>query len=181
VVRTRVGYAGGKHPDPTYHEMGDHTESIQIDFDPEKISYAKLLQIFCNTHNPCRRAYSRQYMSAVFYHNDEQKKLALEATALVALERGKKIETEIAPLTKFYLAEDYHQKYSLRYDTELFNDLRKIYPREIDFVNSTAVARINAILAGNGSQKLLREEIDSYGLSAPAKEKLLRQGNRLPE
>src|SRR4051812_14157562 len=62
VVRTRVGYTGGELPDPTYAKLGDHTETIQLDYDPARISYEELLQIFWTGHNPVKRVWGRQYM-----------------------------------------------------------------------------------------------------------------------
>ena len=69
-----MGYAGGKKSNPTYHDLGDHTETLQIDFDPDVITYDELLEIFWASHNPGRKSWSRQYMAAVFYHNHKQKK-----------------------------------------------------------------------------------------------------------
>ena len=105
VVRTRVGYAGGQTKDPTYRSIGDHSETIQIDYDPTRLSYRKLLSIFWQSHDPTSPAWSRQYMSAIFYHNDEQRMLALETRALEEKRRNKRIQTEIVPFGKFYLAE----------------------------------------------------------------------------
>ncbi|MDZ7761250.1 MAG: peptide-methionine (S)-S-oxide reductase [Desulfovermiculus sp.] len=68
MVRTRVGYSGGKKPNPTYHDLGDHTETLQVDYDPEAVSYPKLLEVFWESHSPEQSALSRQYMAAVFYH-----------------------------------------------------------------------------------------------------------------
>ena len=101
--------------------MGDHAESIQIDFDPEKISYKELLEIFWSSHNPVRRAWSRQYMSAIFYHSEEQRAFAEQTMEQESIKRNRKIYTEIAPLTKFYLAEDYHQKYYLQQNLSLIH------------------------------------------------------------
>jgi peptide methionine sulfoxide reductase MsrA len=78
VVRTRVGYTGGRSPNPTYSNLGDHTESVQVDFDPGQTSYAELLRVFWATPNSCALSGSRQYMSAIFYHNETQKRLALQ-------------------------------------------------------------------------------------------------------
>ncbi len=122
VVETLVGYTGGQTKDPTYQQVCSdktgHAEAIQIKFDPEKISYQKLLDIFWQNHNPT--TFNRQgpdvgsqYRSAIFYHNDEQKHLAEQSQA--DLEKSQKykekIVTEITPATEFYPAEDYHQKY----------------------------------------------------------------------
>ena len=79
MVRTRVGYAGGTKENPTYTSLGDHSEAIRIDYDPTRISYAELLEIFWQSHNCTSRAYSRQYMSIILYHDEEQRKLAEES------------------------------------------------------------------------------------------------------
>jgi len=73
-----VGYAGGTKKNPTYHSLGDHSETIEIEFDPKKISYKELLDIFWESHEPTVRSFSRQYASFIFFHSEEQKKLAQE-------------------------------------------------------------------------------------------------------
>lgn len=114
MVRTRVGYAGGTTQGPTYRSLGDHSETIQIDYDPTEISYAELLDVFWDSHNPAYPDHSRQYMSIVFYHDEVQKRLAMETKARQEVRAGSQVFTEIVPYTEFYLAEDYHQKYRLR-------------------------------------------------------------------
>lgn len=166
-----MGYAGGTLKNPTYHNLGDHTETTQIDFDPEKIGYEKLLEMFFTSHS-CGRAYSRQYMSAIFYHNDEQKKLAQEALQRHALKRGK-LATLILPYTEFYMAEDYHQKYMLQQDAELMKEFSAMYPRLRDLVHSTSAARANGCLGGNGAAAELKTELSEWGLSDAAGKKLL--------
>jgi peptide methionine sulfoxide reductase MsrA len=76
VVRTRVGYAGGTKANPTYYRLGDHSETIQIDYDPAVISYEQLLDLFWSWHRPDRPAHSTQYASRVFYHSETQRALA---------------------------------------------------------------------------------------------------------
>jgi hypothetical protein len=104
-------------------------------------------------------------MSAVFYHNDEQKRLALRTKEAAAARMGIPIKTPVLPRGTFYLAEAYHQKYRLRGQRDLMREFRAMYPDDADFVNSTAAARVNGFLDGNGSPELLEKEIDSYGLS----------------
>lgn len=173
VVRTRVGYCGGTTKNPTYTKIGDHTETIEIDYDPKKTSYEKLLAVFWSTHNPCATAFSRQYMTAVFYRNAKQRKLAEQTLAAEQKRRNQKINTKILPVTEFTLAEDYHQKYYLRARKELYNEFRAIYPSEKEFLNSTAVARVNSYVAGRGNAETLQKEIASYGLSEAAQKRLL--------
>ena len=123
MVRTRVGYSGGKKLNPTYHSLGDHTEAFQIDYDPEQISYEQLLDIFWDSHNPTRQAWSRQYKAAVFGHNKAQLELAERSKARLASDKtsrwfNQKIETEILPIERFYLAEDYHQNFWQKADID---------------------------------------------------------------
>ena len=114
------GYAGGKTPNPTYREVctGEtgHAEVVDIQFDPAKVGFDKLLELFWDAHDPTtpnRQGADRgtQYRSVVFYHNEEQKKLAQESVKAAASKFRAPIVTEIAPLPTFYAAEDYHQDY----------------------------------------------------------------------
>ena len=116
------GYIGGKTINPTYKEIcnGDtgHAEAIQITFDPSKISFGELLEVFFATHDPTTlnrqgNDSGTQYRSEIFYHNENQKKLSEDYIALLIIENtfGKPIVTVISKATKFYEAEDYHQNY----------------------------------------------------------------------
>ena len=100
VVRTRVGYAGGQTANPTYYNMGDHIETIQIDYDPEVIEYEKLLNIFWKSHNPHTPGWLRQYMSAIFHHNDQQEQFAIETLRNRSRDTQKTIHTEIMQLIR---------------------------------------------------------------------------------
>jgi len=174
-VRTRVGYAGGTTENPTYRRIGDHSETIQIDYDPTQISYEELLDVFWSSHNPLQPPYSRQYMSIIFYHGEEQRQLARASMEGQAAGTGREVLTELQPAAAFYLAEDYHQKYYLRRVPELVAEYRAIYPDLLDFVDSTATARANGYLGGNGSLGRLREELDQLGLSPAGSQLLLDQ------
>jgi peptide-methionine (S)-S-oxide reductase len=175
VIRTRVGYAGGDKENPTYYSLGGHAETIQIDYDPARISYAALLDLFWASHSPTVRPFSTQYASIIFYRDEEQKRLAEESRDREAARRGAAIYTEIQPLTRFYLAEDYHQKYRLRQDGVLLAEFQSIYPNPADLVASTAAARVNGYLGGNGTLAQLQAEIGSLGLSPAGKERLLER------
>jgi peptide-methionine (S)-S-oxide reductase len=173
VVRTRVGYSGGTKHNPSYHGLGDHSETIEIDYDPTVVTYENLLEVFWHSHDPLTPTWSRQYMSAVFYHDEEQRRLAVETRDREALRRGGQIHTEIVPASRFYPAEDYHQKYHLRQRPELMREFKTITQAEQDFVNSTAAARINGYLAGHGDYPTLRAELGASGLSPAASKRLL--------
>jgi methionine-S-sulfoxide reductase len=173
IVRTRCGYCGGTTKKPDYQNVGDHSETIQIDFDPTKITYRQLAEMFWSTHNICGKPFSRQYKSILFYHNEEQKKIALETRDQEQAKRKDKITTEIVALSEFTVAEDYHQKYELRSHKEFLEALTAIYPKDVDLMNSTVAARLNSYLSGGGKAADLEKEIDSYGLSKDLKAKLL--------
>jgi len=162
VIRTRVGYTGGTTESPAYHNLGDHTETIQIDYDPTLISYEQLLEIYWDSHNPTVQPWSRQYMSIVFYHNSEQRELAMETKQSEEARLGRPVYTEIIPFSEFYLAEDYHQKYYLQQLPELMKELATIYPNFADFIDSTAAARINGYVGGHVTFQGLQEQLNSF-------------------
>lgn len=170
-----MGYAGGKKENPTYRDLGDHAETLQIDYDPEVISYEDLLQVFWKGHDPTRASWSRQYMSAVFYHDENQKRLALETKARRAEQTGRKIHTEILPAETFYRAEDYHQKYRLRQDRILMREFNRIFATGRAFTDSTAAARVNGYLGGHRTRKQLESEIDRLGLSPEGEDRLMKR------
>lgn len=172
VIRTRVGYAGGARPDPTYHRLGDHSEVVQIDFDPRQITYAQLLAVFWQSHDPTSQAWSRQYRTAVFYHDDIQQRLAQESRERVAARLGGRIHTTVEPATTFYLAEGYHQKYYLQQSRTFWAEYLRVYPAVGDLINSTAAARVNGYLAGYGAAQDFQADLPRLGLSPEAREKL---------
>lgn len=173
MVRTRAGYSGGIKLNPTYHNLGDHSETIRIDYDPNVISYDKLLDVFWDSHDTSSPSWSKQYMSIIFYHSEEQKRLAIESKEREAARIKSEIFTLIHPAGRFYQAENYHQKYKLRSEREIFKELSVIYPDAEDFVNSTAAARINGYLDGYGTLADLQEELAGFGLSPQAEKQLI--------
>jgi peptide-methionine (S)-S-oxide reductase len=122
VISTRVGYIGGKTTNPTYKDVctdaTGHAEAVEVDYDPAKLSYGKLLDVFWENHDPTQvnrqgPDWGTQYRSAIFYHSPEQEaeakasKQALETSGRFR----KPIATQIVPAATFYEAEDYHQQY----------------------------------------------------------------------
>jgi peptide-methionine (S)-S-oxide reductase len=174
VIRTRVGYTGGVTENPTYHNLGDHTETVQLEYDPTRILYQELLEVFWAGHNPDRPAWSRQYASIIFYHDEEQRRLAEASKRKYEVQCDCRVYTEIVPAATFYLAEDYHQKYWLRQSPTFMDEFTAIYSDPADFVNSTAAARVNGYLGGYGTLANLQAEIDDLGLPPEAQEALLK-------
>lgn len=171
VLRTRVGYAGGTTENPTYHHIGNHIEVVEIDFDRARISYGELLDIFWSSHNPRQSpSWSRQYMDAVFYRSEEQRR-SIELKFDRERSAGGEIYTLVEPLSAFYLAEDYHQKYYLRQETELLKEFDRTCDRQ-QFINSSIAAKVNGYVAGFGTLSNLQSEIKNFGLSAAGCQKL---------
>lgn len=144
VIRTRVGYTGGDNENPTYRDLGNHTETIQIDYNPDKISFERLLEIFWKNHNP-RSRQKTQYASKIFYNKEEQRQKAQRS--LKNEDNNGEVVTEIKKLDTFWVAEDYHQKYYLRQNKELTKELEQVYNSE-EYINSTVAARLNALISG---------------------------------
>ena len=109
-MKTRVGYSGGTTFAPTYHRLGDHTETIQIDYDPSVITYGELLDVFFQNHTPMHPSHSVQYRSAIYYRTEDERCAAEEAVARMEAAGGH-MYTAVEPFRVFHLAEDYHQKY----------------------------------------------------------------------
>jgi len=163
---------------PTYRNIGDHTETVQIDYDPDLISYDQLLDIFWNSHNPTRNSRPGQYMRAVFFHNEQQHKLAIISKAAVEEKLESTVKTEIVPIRSFTLAEDYHQKFNLKHNKGLKKEILRIYPRHEELVDSTAAARLNGYAGGYGSRDQLSVEIESLGLSEETEKVLAERVSR---
>jgi peptide-methionine (S)-S-oxide reductase len=143
-----------------------------VEYDPSVISYGELLDVFWGSHDTRERPWKRQYMSVIFTRNEEQRDLAIRARSREAARGKGKIYTEIRPATRFHQAEEYHQKYMLRGNTELMKECEAMYPSFRDFLASTAVTRVNGYVAGNGTCDSLRRELDGLGLSPAGRKRL---------
>jgi len=134
VVSTISGYTGGTVANPTYEAVGrggtGHTEAVEIVYDPATVTYEKLLDVFWHNHDPlaknrqfCDRG--DQYRPAIFYHNEEQRRLAEQTKAMHQARFKQPIQTEIVKAGPFYKAEEYHQDYyvknPIRYQFYRFN------------------------------------------------------------
>ena len=122
VISTRVGYTGGKTENPTYKDVcantSGHAEAVEVTFDPEKLAYHELLDVFFEVHDPTQVNrqgvdVGTQYRTVIFYHSEEQKEHA--ERKIQELDNSgafkKPIATQLVPVTAFWKAEDYHQRY----------------------------------------------------------------------
>ena len=109
VIRTRVGYAGGTKHDPTYRSLGDHTEVIQVEFDPNMVTYRDILQLVFESHNPKGQTRKTQYQNVVLAVTASQRTAIGEFLTTQGLAVDG-VGTRIERLSRFYAAEEYHQK-----------------------------------------------------------------------
>jgi peptide-methionine (S)-S-oxide reductase len=134
VVSVTPGYTGGHTRNPSYEDVSSgstgHAESVQVVYDPARIGYAKILDVYWHNVDPLNPGgqfcdYGNQYRTAIFYHDAEQKRLAEESKQKVAERFKKPIATQIVQATEFYPAEEYHQHYykknPVRYNFYRFN------------------------------------------------------------
>ncbi|MCA9790263.1 MAG: peptide-methionine (S)-S-oxide reductase MsrA [Candidatus Eremiobacteraeota bacterium] len=173
VIRTRVGFGGGTTPNPTYGSIGDHAEVVQLDFDPQILTYEQLLAAFWQGVAPTEKPGWRQYSNAILYHDEAQRQAALASRQALEQKLGAKVTTAIVP-ANFTLAEDYHQKYYLRQTPQVAGEFLKLYPDLGDFINSTAATRINAYLGGYGEDRQFEQDLPRLGLSEAARQSLRR-------
>jgi peptide-methionine (S)-S-oxide reductase len=169
VWRTRVGYAGGAKESPTYEAIGDHVESIEVLYDPKVVSYDELLDVFWESHDPSGRPYTNQYSSIVLATTDAQLATARESARRYEVANGKSVATRIEPLSRFYPAEDYHQKYYLRQDPTLAREFSAMFGGDEQALrDSAAAAKVNGYIAGDGTPTQLAARIGSLGLAEKA-------------
>jgi peptide methionine sulfoxide reductase msrA/msrB len=186
VIEAISGYTGGQREDPTYKEVSaggtGHAEAVQVLYDPEKVSYKELLDVFWRHIDPTDAGgqfvdRGSQYRSAIFYHNDEQKRQAEESKReLEASGRfTKSIVTEIVPFTEFYNAEDYHQDYykksALRYKFYRYNSgrdqfLKKTWGSDM----KTSAARSTESKYSKPDDKVLKEKLTAMQYKVTQKE-----------
>jgi methionine-S-sulfoxide reductase len=126
VLETRVGYTGGHLANPTYEDTSagtsGHAESLELKFDPTRVSYAELLTLFFKMHDPTTanrqgNDVGSQYRSAIFFHDEKQKQVAVELMRKIEKSGAwrAKLTTEVAPAGVFYPAEEYHQHYLIKH------------------------------------------------------------------
>jgi len=171
VVRTRVGYAGGTTKAPSYHNMGDHTEVVQIDYDETRVELKDLLEIFWHGHRPRARPYGRQYMSLILCTEKKDQDVAILSKAEYRMRLGE-VLTEISLLDSFYLAEAYHQKYYLRRIPAVLKEVEERYNTLAGLLDSNQVSRLNGYAGGFGAAAQLETDLPSWALSKGAEEKL---------
>ena len=167
--RTRVGYAGGESESPTYEAIGDHVECVEVLYDPKVVSYDELLGVFWKSHDPSGRPYTNQYSSVALTTTPAQLAEARESAERYEAASGTRVATRIEPLSRFYPAEDYHQKYYLRQDPTLGREFKAMFGAdEQAFRDSAAAAKVNGYISGDGTPAQLAARIGALGLTETA-------------
>ncbi|WP_060531994.1 peptide-methionine (S)-S-oxide reductase MsrA [Paenibacillus bovis] len=194
VLYTRTGYAGGTTGSPVYRQLGDHSETIEIEFAPSVITLEQLLEMFWNHHNPSviNGYKGRQYHSLLFYRNEQQRCTIeqMQQTAASAVRSKssknpassesagtgnsgaidpdgieKRRMTEIQPYDTWYPAEARHQKYYLQRQHRLMEQLYELYPDQAELFHSTLAARLNGFSRGHITLAQIRQDIPQWPLS----------------
>ncbi|MGI2327993.1 peptide-methionine (S)-S-oxide reductase MsrA [Planococcus sp. YIM B11945] len=174
IMRTRVGFAGGTTENPTYRQMGDHTETVEVDFDPERLAYADILRIFWQNHYPNRDQYKgRQYISLLRFHSEQQKETIEQVKKDMEAALGEPIETDIAVFTAFTPAEERHQKYYLKRYPKALEQLEAFFPEPSMLVDSTFAARLNGFVKGYGTRDGLKQEITGWPIKDEYRQQLI--------
>lgn len=178
VLRTTVGFAAAtKESTTTYRSLADHTEVTRIEYDPRETNFKELLKLFWANHDPTRQRGTKEYMSAIFCHDDVQ-----ETEAKQSLEEHRKkfrapIVTKILKLGQFYTAEESHQKFRLQRQKALYTSLVQSGMKDVS--RSHVATRLNGYVGGFGTLAAFDAESGQLGLSADqinAVRALIRRG-----
>jgi peptide-methionine (S)-S-oxide reductase len=145
VVRTRVGYAGGATDAPTYHDLGDHSEAVQVDYDPERFSFGEVVDFAIENHSVRTQPRDRQYQHVLFYESPEQRAVIEKRLDALAVDE---VRTRVEALDAFHPAESYHQKYHLRSKRAILSDFEEAGYDATAIRESPAAAKLNAEAGG---------------------------------
>jgi peptide methionine sulfoxide reductase MsrA len=169
-------------PNPSYHDLKDHCETTQVQFNPNIITYEQLLEIFWERHDYASPI-ENQYKSAIFYNNEQQKHDAEKSLMRVkagelgqAQFKGMEVRTLITSATEFYVAELFHQKYYLQCNREIMKLLR--YKQRHEFIDDPVATSLNGYLHGSGTVGALMAEVDTWPLPFAAKYAILHHVSR---
>ena len=157
---TTVGYAGGQTIKPTYYKLGDHTECVDVYYDPTITTYENIIKLFWKSHDPTIRT-SSQYRSIILSHNSAQAAFAADFLQAQKKEKQKEVNTKIDNFSTFYQAEDKHQKNQLRRHPALLPCLGW----EKSLASSYVATRLNGYLGGHTAMASFNKEWERLGLS----------------
>jgi peptide-methionine (S)-S-oxide reductase len=172
VLQTRVGFSGGTYEKPTYTNSRDHSETVELLYDPSSISYRELCREFFHAHNPAWTGVLKQYANALFYTTGQERRIAEQESERRGSKDGTVMRTPLREFDRFHPASASHQKHHLRTHRELMSAFRSVFPDDTAFTASTAAMRVNSAIAGFSETALIRQELPEYGLSESAAERV---------
>ncbi|ODM95287.1 Peptide methionine sulfoxide reductase [Orchesella cincta] len=158
VIRVRVGFAGGTAGNPNYEDTGDYTIAVQVDFDPGKVKYVQLLDIFWNYHDIFLPSEIPENQSTIFYHSEKQQKTAESEKEKQQSKHEHEIMTQIKPFTTFIDSEDEKQHFVLQSTKDLYKKLEKNLPRS-QLAHSHLACRLEGYVSGYGKPEDFDKEI----------------------
>ena len=165
MIATRVGFAGGTRQQPVYATPGDHRETVEVDYDPGRISYAQLLDAFWRSHPATVGGGPPRTREAVLFTDESQRRAAVASRRAVARAAGEPVVDEVIPERRFWAAPSMHQKANLqRMAPELVRDLARRYGSLDTFLASPAAAWLNAYAGGFGGEQALRAASAELGI-----------------
>ena len=168
VRRTSVGFAGGASQAPTYRSIGDHIETVLVEFDPQIVSYQALLEVFWSGHDPSRNPWMNQYRSMIFPVDSGQKRRAERAVSEARASRDGAVLTEVRPIEVFHPDRTYHSKYYLRNIKPLWTRVIQAFGSKQSALDSTVAARLNAWAGGKAEGEDALAAIEESNLSPQA-------------
>jgi peptide-methionine (S)-S-oxide reductase len=172
VKRTSVGFAGGSTPQPTYLHIGDHIETVLVEYDPDVVDYRSLIDVFWTGHDPGQDPWMNQYRSMIFPVTERQEELAEVAVRKARSRRDEAVLTQVLPIDSFHPDETYHQKYYLRKHRELWSEVTEVFGSEQAALRSTVAARLNAGLGGYADGAAVEVALEESSIDAAQAQKL---------
>lgn len=172
VLRTRVGYAGGNSTNPSYDNLGNHVEVFEVDYDPEILSYATMVELYFTTYDATARPFSQRVASVIYYRNKDEQVIAeqIKSSLEAASEEG--IFTILRPIDTFYLAEEKHQLSYLKQEVSLYAELQVMFDEEDQLLLSILASKLNGFIAGYGHEEDFEHVLSKSSLSQASLDRL---------
>ncbi|SDX92744.1 peptide-methionine (S)-S-oxide reductase [Paenibacillus sp. CF384] len=176
ITRTRVGYTGGTTDNPATRHAGDHTEMVEIEFDPAVVKLETILDLYWNSHKPANinNYRDRLYNSLILYRDQAQLSVIQEVMQKRGEQGSGVPDTELTPFSVFYPAEDRNQKYYLKRYPDAVDKLRTLFKTEDDLTNATLAARLNGIAKGFANMDTIIQDIRTWQISSEEQEEIIQ-------
>jgi len=165
VLRTRVGYSGGDLTQPSYDNLGNHVEIFEVDYDPDLISYADLVELYFVFYDASMRPISQRVKPVIYYRTDEEYTMATKIKQVIEAQSEDGIFAVIEPFEIFYLAEAKHQLSYLKQETSLYGEISQIFENDDQLILSILASKLNGFIPGYGNPEELAAIIEDSGLS----------------